>query len=103
MTNTELITGYREIVFDIHAMKQRLAWNRRHGLPELNIPEQIRELIRELIRFEELMETITDRRARNVICCRFVLGMSVRSTADYLRLSCNTVERICTATLRSLE
>lgn len=102
MTNYELITGYRDIVFDIHGQQQRLAWNRRHGLPELDIPDKIQQLIQELIRFEDLIITITDLQARNIICLRYVLGLTVRTTAERMGMSCATVNRICTETMRNI-
>lgn len=103
MTNKELITGYRDIVFDIHGMQQQIAWNKRHGLPVLNLPDKVSQLIRELIRFENILDSITDRRARNIICLRFVLGLGEGYTADYLNISRATVSRICDDTFRQLD
>ena len=102
MTNRELITGYRDIVLDIHSMQLRIAWNQRHGLPVLNIPDKVSQLIRELIRFENILDSITDRRARNIICLRFVLGFGERDTAHYMSISRGTVTRLCNDTLRKV-
>ena len=103
MTNRELINGYRDIVLDIHSMQLRIAWNKRHGLPVLNLPDKVSQLIRELIRFENILDSIPDRRARNIICLRFVLGLSERDTADYLNISRATVSRIYDDTFRQLD
>ena len=103
MSNVELVTGYRDIVFSIHTLKVQRAWNERHGLPVDNLTVKIRQLVQELIRFVELLDTITDRRARNIICLRFVLGMSERDTAYSMNISRVTVNRICANTLRNLE
>ena len=102
MTDIELITEYRDIVIYISTLKRQLAWNQAHGLPVLNIPEQIQQLIRELIRFENLINTITDRRSRNIVRLRYVLGMSDMDTAEYIGISNVTANRICAAAIRSL-
>ena len=103
MTDREVITDYRNIVHEIHGLKERLAWNQRHGLPVLNILEKIGQLMNALIRFEDLLDGIPDRRARNVISCRYALGLNVRETSDIIGVSCLTVERICGKTLTMLE
>ena len=103
MNNRELITGYRDIVFEIHGLRQQLAWNHRHDLPALNMPEKIDQLSRELIRFEDLLNSIEDLRARNIICMRYVLGMTERDTAFIMNLSRVTVNRICSVTLQDID
>lgn len=103
MTNTELITGYRDIVFNIHGMKQQITWNQRHRLPVLDLPDKVSQLMQELIRFEDVLYSITDRRARNIICLRFVLGLNERDTADYMHISRRTVSRISEAILKQLD
>ena len=103
MTDKEVITCYRYIVFDIHSMQQQIAWNKQHGLPVLNLPDKVSQLIRELIRFENILDRITDRRARNIILLRFVLSLGERDTADYLNISRATVSRICDDTFRQLD
>ena len=103
MTDREVITEYRSIIFKIHGLKERLAWNQRHGLPVLNIPEKIGQLMNALIRFEDLLDSIPDRRSRNVISCRYALGLTVRDTSDIIGTSCMTVERICDEVLKGID
>ncbi len=90
----QIIEQYRETVFLIHSTKLRIEWNRRHGLPVLGMPEQVRELIQELSRFEDIMSSITDIKARNIIAFRYVFGLSVQAIADIMGISRGTVTRI---------
>lgn len=102
MTDREIVLQYRDIVFEIHSIRQRIAWNIRHGLPVLSMPEKVDQLLAALLRFEMILDGILDRRTRNVICCRYALGMSERDTADMVDISPGTVDRICSATLQRM-
>ena len=102
MTDREIITGYRENVIAIHSIRECIAWNTRHGLPVLTMPELIHQLTADVIRFEDVLHTIPDRRTRNILRCRFALGMTERQTADYMQLSHGTVNRIVTDTLHAM-
>ena len=102
MTDREIVTQYRDTVYEIHSLRQRIAWNIRHGLPVLTMPNQVDQLMGELLRFEMILDDIPDRRTRNVIVCRYALGMSERDTADMMDVSRGAVDRICSATLQRM-
>ena len=103
MNDLRIVTNYRDTVFLIHTIQTQIAWNIRHGLSVLALSGQVRELSGELLHFEDILAGIPDIRTRNVICCRYALGMNLHNTADYIGLSARTVERICSATLRQLQ
>ena len=100
---SEVITHYRENVIAINTLQRQLDWNRRHSLPDHDLPDQIRELKQLLIRFQDIVEEIPDRRTANIIRCRFALGMSTREISDCLELSKNTVLSYITDYLSSLD
>ena len=102
MTDREIILQYRDIVHEIHSIRQRLAWNIRHDLPVMSMPEKVNQLLSALLRFEMILDGISDRRTRNIIVCRFALGMSERDTAFVMGISAGTVGRICNGTLQSM-
>ena len=99
MTDKEIITEFRMNVLEIQSIRERVAWNIRHGLPVMNMSEQIRQLAADVMRFENVLDMITDRRARIMIRCRFALGMTERQTAEYMQVSHRTVNRIVTDTM----
>ncbi len=82
-------------------MKQ-IVWNQRHGLPELNLPEQLQELKKDLLFFEKILERIPDRRTRIVLRCRFALGWSWPDIADFMDMSMGTVMTIAAAAMDRL-
>ena len=102
MTDKEIITEYREIVFEYAYNLESLVWNQNHGLPLLRIPERLRELKDMILRFEDIMDTIQDRRARNILRGRYALGMSIRDIAAGMGMSCATVQRICDSALSGM-
>ena len=100
MTDRELILNYRDIVLSINSINENIEWNERHNLPVLDLLEQARSLKRSLIRFEELLRMIPNRRDRIIIRCRYVLGLGEQDTADYMNISRGTVSRICLSVLK---
>ena len=97
----DTLTGYRENVIALHSLREQIAFFARHGIPMPMLSEKAEQLKQLILRFDDVLDTILDRRARHVISCRFALGMNERETADYLRLSRMTVHRICKAILSS--
>lgn len=103
MSDLEIVTGYRDIVRDICFTKEHMRWNILHSLPVFDMPEKIRELGQALVRFEEILyNDIQDRRVRNIICCRYALGISKRNTAFLLGISMGTVDRACADIMKRL-
>lgn len=90
----EILSGYRETVQLMNTIMEQLDMARRYRLPVYQLPEQARRLLGDIMRFETIMEGIQDRRARNVLRCRFALGYSVRETADYMEMSSGEINRI---------
>lgn len=103
MTDKEIITEYREIVFEYAYNRERMVWNQNHGLPLLRIPERLRELKDMILRFDDIMDTIPDRRARNILRGRYALGMSIRNIAAGMDLSAVYVRKICDTALSMLQ
>ena len=103
MTDKEIITHYRDIVFNIYYLKEQIAWNKKHNLSFAKQAKEFVEAVKALQRFEELIDSIKDRRTRNIICLRYALGESERDTAYRMRVSRGTVSRICAEVLKSLE
>ena len=102
MTDKEIITEYREIVFEYAYNRESLAWNQNHGLPLLRIPERLRELNDMILRFEDIMDTIQDRRTRNILRGRYALGLTISDVAIGMGLSRATVQRICDSALAGM-
>lgn len=102
MSDKEIITGYLAIVFDIASTRLRMAWNERHGLPVLDMPDRVRTLLEALVRFEKILAGIQDRKTRTVLRCRYALGMNSYDVALYMNLCSETVYRICKHTLAAL-
>jgi len=102
MLDRDIVTNYRETVISISIIREQVAWNRRHGLPIQSMLKQQGPLINELMRFEDIMDSISDRRIRIALCCRYALGMSERDTAAVMGLERNTVRRICAEALQRL-
>ena len=99
MTDRDIITGYHETAIIAGLLLHGIEWNRRHGLLLQNLIEQVEQMQRELFRFEMIMDAIPDRRVRNVIRCRYALGMTETETAEFLGLSRGTIARIISDTL----
>lgn len=102
MTDRDIITGYHETVMVAGLLLHGIEWNRLHGLPLQDLTERVQQMRRELFRFEMIMDAIRDRRTRNVIRCRYALGMTETETADFLGLSRGTIARLTTDTLNRL-
>ena len=102
MRNGEIVTNYRNNVFAVYYLRQRIEWNRQHGLPAEGMEDEKDQLMQKLMLFEEIMDRIEDRRARIIIISRYALGMNVREIAAYLNLSSKTIVEICRETLRGL-
>lgn len=103
MTDREIISEYRNDVFVLHSLRLQIAWNLRHGLPIFDMPEKITQIRNRLAMFGEILDRIPDRRTRNIIRCRFALGMDVYSIAEYMRMSGGHVERIVIKTMKETE
>jgi DNA-directed RNA polymerase specialized sigma24 family protein len=99
MTDREIITEYHNTAMAAGSLLLGMAWNHRHGLPVLDMPDRVRQLQTELVTFEKILSRITDRRTRVVLRCRYALGMSDRLTAEYMGLSIATVARIASDAL----
>lgn len=97
-----IIAEYRENVIAMHTLSHQLAWNQRHGLPLMELPELLEELKERVLRFDELLNRIPDRMARIVLRCRYALGMNASDTAVFTKLSCNTVSKIVTGALHQI-
>ena len=102
MIDREIVTEYRGIVFEYAYTRERLAWNQNHGIPLLGIPEKLRELKDLILRFDDILDTIPDRRTRNILCGRYALGMSIRDIAAGMDMSCGTVQRLCADALEGI-
>ncbi|MBR0266457.1 MAG: hypothetical protein IJQ71_03370 [Clostridia bacterium] len=102
MTDRKIITEQHDIVIDYHGTRQRAEWNIRHGLPARNQIQRLRELKDYILRFEDILDTIPDRRARIILRGRYGAGMSIRDLSFMLDMSCITVKRICAAALAGL-
>ena len=102
MTNGEIVTNYRDNVFAVYYLHQRIEWKQRHGLPVLTMQEEKEQLMKRLLLFEEITDRIEDRRARIIVISRYALGRSVRDIAALLDLSSKTVIGICRETLKGL-
>ncbi len=102
MRNGEIVTNYRDNVFAVYYLRQRIEWNLLHGLPVQSMEDEREQLIEKLMLFEEIMDRIEDRRARIVIIARYALGMNERDIAARLNLTSNTIGKICRSTLSGL-
>lgn len=100
-SNFDIITGYLNAVFLLRTIRQQIAWNNRHGLPVMMMEDERTRLRADIMRFDDVIDRIPDRAARNAILCRYALGMSISEAAVYLGVSTGTVNRL-TATGRRL-
>ena len=89
----EIIKNYHDNVILISTLQQQIAWNQRHGLPVISLSARVADLKRQLLQFEDILDTINDRQARNIICCRFVLRMNNRQVAEVMLIHRNTVAK----------
>ncbi len=102
MDDAKIVTEYRDTVFLIHTIRNQANWNHRHGLPTVRMIRQAEELQRDLIRFEEILDSIQDRRTRNAVNACFALGMSEPEISILLNIHPGSVGRILNSFLRSL-
>ena len=108
MTDRDIILNYYDSVIALRSIQRQLTWNQLHGLPEMNFPEQLKELKAELKRFEELLDRIQDRRTRVAMRCRYALGWNTRDiwttreTSVFMDLDRNIISAITTAALRRI-
>ena len=102
MSDKDIILNYRNTVFELKSIRRQLTWNQQHGLPAMNFPELLKELKAELMRFEELLEQIPDRRTRVAMRCRYALGWNTRDISVFMNLDRNTISAITTAALRRI-
>ena len=93
-TSKEIITGYRNTVFLLHTLRLIIDWTVRHGLPVHMYMKEAESLKMELLRFEDILNRIQDRPVRNVLCCRFALGMSIEKAAEYMNTSTENINRL---------
>ncbi len=103
MTDREIVTEYRYNVIAAHTIRQSIVWNQRHGMPLMDLPDQLRELREMILRFEDVLALIPERRTRNVIRCRYALGWNIQDTAAFMGLSCGLVNVLSLITLRRLD
>lgn len=94
LTNKEVITSYRDTVYLLHCTRLIIDWNIRHGLPVRYYTKDAEQLKNDLLRYDDLVNRIEDREARNVINCRFALGMSIEATAEYMNTSTEKINRL---------
>ena len=89
-----IITQYRETVIALHALLDEIdTWTRR-GFSVTNLMDKAQVLKQDILQFENILEKIPDRRARNVLRCRFALGYTIAETAADLGMSDTTVDKI---------
>ena len=79
----------------IGTLRNQISWNAAHQIPVSHLQEEITQLKQELVSFENVLASIQDRQERNIICCRYALGMNTHETAYQLSISRATVGRIC--------
>lgn len=102
-SDRDIIKGYLDTVCLFHTIRQQIAWNIHHGLKTLMLDIEKTQLMADIMRFEDIIERIPDRRTRNIIRCRFALGMDVYSIAEYMGMSGGHVERIVIKTMKETE
>lgn len=95
MSDIEILHEYRTIAMDVYFTREYIKWNRQHGLPVFNMPEKVSEMLRLLLRFEEIINAMPDIKTRNILRCRYALGMSTEQIAERMGTSCQTVDRLC--------
>ena len=94
MNDLQTVTEYRNNVVELSLIRQRMQWNYRHCLPVAFLAERATLLKSELIRFDEIIDRISDRTIRNVLCIRYALGMTVADTAFFMNMSKQNVMRL---------
>lgn len=94
-SDRKLILNYRYIVWTINSLNESIEWNQRHGLPVHSLADQADSLTRQLIRFEEIMQSLPDRLTRIVIRLRYAIGMNVPEISFLIDISAGTVMRKC--------
>ncbi len=102
MTDRDIIIGYREHVVALDLIFRQMNWNRDHRLPVLDLPEHADRLKGYIIRFEDILNGIPDRRTQIILRCRFALGMTARETAEQLLMNHKTINAITAAALNRL-
>lgn len=95
MTNKEIIVSYRDTVLLLNSIQKQIKWNYKFFLPVKFLAEKRKALCRDLLMFEYILSDIKDIRMRNVIRCRYALGMTIEETAERMEL--------CTMTINKLE
>ena len=95
MTNKELIICYRDTVLLISSIQAQIKWNDKFCLPVQTLYEKRKALCRDLLLSDYVISDINDMRIRNVIRCRYVLGMTIEETAERMN--------VCTLTINKLE
>ena len=89
-----IITQYRETVIALGVIKMEIdTWEKR-GYPVPHLIDQAHRLNQEILRFLEIVKQIPDRTARIVINCRYVEGLTIAETAEYMNISHGTVDNI---------
>lgn len=89
-----IITQHRETVIALHLLNSEIdTWNKR-GYPAPTLKDQAQQLNQEITRFFDIMKQIPDRRARNILRCRYVQGLTIAETAECLNVSHGTVDNI---------
>ena len=94
MSDRDIIFNYSLTISEIASIQRTIYRRRRLGLPALDLPARIHQLMQRLIRFEDLMDRIPDIRARIAVRCRYALGYSIPETAEFMNLSRKTVQKI---------
>lgn len=95
MTDKELIVCYRDTVLLISSIQEQIKWNDKFCLPVQTLYEKRKALCRDLLLSDDAISDINDMRIRNVIRCRYVLGMTIEETAESMN--------VCTLTISKLE
>ncbi len=103
MTDRSIVTGYRDTVILLGAIAESMAWLQNHDLPVLSLPIRAAELRHDVIRFEEILDRIHDRRTRTIIRCRYALGMKPDGIALAYGISRATVDAILRAGLHLID
>lgn len=102
MTDKEIIINYYDIVLLIHSIRQQIDWNQRHGLPVADLQRKDHQLMRELLRAEDILSEIPDIRHRIVICMHYMLHMKLSDLAFILDISKGQAGRLCAAALAAV-
>ena len=103
MDSIDIVTNYRENVIAAHSIQQCIDWNQRHGLPLMDLPDQLRNLREKILMFEDVLARIQDRRTRTVIRCRYAFGWSIPETAAFMEVSKELITTLSFLVMKKLQ